>query len=78
MPMDLLHQGADQGFSVQVNPVLGLDLGDDFGDMKGVLGSSEYVYSHVHIRHTVMFFEALRLWGFGRLELSNDTELSRK
>jgi hypothetical protein len=41
--MDLFDQGADQGFSIQANPVFGLDLGEEVGDMQRALGLSEYV-----------------------------------
>jgi len=73
--MDFFDQGADQGLSIQRRPVLGFDLSDDLGDMKGPLSSPEYVYRHVHIRHTFIFhpFGPFRFRGF---ELSNGPELS--
>jgi hypothetical protein len=41
--MDFFDQGADQRFSVQGHPVLGLDLGEQFGDVKRALGLPKYV-----------------------------------
>jgi hypothetical protein len=43
MPVNLLDQGADQGFPIESDVVFGLDLGNDFGDVKGLWGSSKYV-----------------------------------
>jgi len=74
MPMDFLDQGADQGLPVQVNSVFGLDQGDDLGNMEGFLGCSEYVYSHIHIRHTCLH-GPFGLFGFLGLKLSNSAKL---
>jgi hypothetical protein len=74
MSMDFLNQSADEGFSIQLNPMLGFDLRDNFGDVKGPLGSTEYVYGHIHIRHPLSICP-LGLLGSGGLELPNGTEL---
>jgi hypothetical protein len=50
--MDFFDQRADQRFSVQGHPVLGLDLGEQLGDVKRALGLPKYVSTHVHLRHT--------------------------
>jgi hypothetical protein len=75
--MDLFNQGADQGFPVQINPMSGFDLSNNLGDVKGLLGSSEYVCSHTHVRHTFLF-DTFSLFRFGGLQLPNGAELSRK
>lgn len=43
VPVDLFDEGADQGFSIQLDFMFGVDLGQDFGDMEGFAGLLEYV-----------------------------------
>jgi len=75
--MDLFDEGADQGLPVEADLVFTFDLGEDFGDMEGFAGLSEYVNSHVHIRHTFIAF-SFCFCRFGVLQLFDDPELGRK
>jgi len=75
--MDLFDEGAHQGFPIQADLVFAFDLGEDFGDVEGLAGLSQYVNNPIHIGHPFLAFGfgPLRLW---ILHLADDAELGRK
>jgi hypothetical protein len=46
--MDLFDEGAHQGFPIQADLVFAFDLGEDFGDVEGLAGLSQYVNNPIH------------------------------
>ena len=49
---DLLDDGRDKAFAIEGHMERLLCAGDDFGDMKGLVGGEEYVINYTHLGPT--------------------------